>query len=637
MEAPDWVSFNKTLEEFSTLMAGLLSNQVHVDDNLINFLNFNMSLESAMLFFQDPGRIFDSLSQLGSVLNYSWLDPVITSFDTTVRVMMEFLTEFKASGKSVEELLSDPNTLLKLMQMLTSFDGQLRIFIEIAGGIDFYQQLACNKTFLNMLSPLGVDISVFSNALCQTNDSDWYSSLLDAGFSQIDIMKFFTLLIGNNSTVASDTLMGPSSSTGFLNFMEMLMDKLSGNLTNIFPMNMAWVDYLQPNIANSTLSSFFNIIEFFDSGSMSDKYVLLDDIMEFFRMFGTFEQYVIKQMEAISELGWNVPLSILVPNSTLIAQLLSDVNGTQLAAALLTATIHPEKFFILALSNNWTNVVCNETEFSQTFIFTAGINVSSLQKNLCESILSHESAIGELLQNTDMRLVLSVLNNWISMKSNISSSNGTIKWEDIHQQTVILVDNINLLLGNGSSNFTKWLEPILIVLDQFFNPSNQSMDQLCDWTLQHIKATDFYGFLVLPTVEAIYNGLKAVQMKISLQDVIGHVVCSNTSQNLTSIIQNLKTVDVQYMIQEFMDIYTGSILVGSNFTCASMVQYFNEIRTWFSKNLTWWINQSEDLGQCMIKTYMALIEVIQNLQRLFSTGGEILQILKDPDFVEISK
>ncbi|KAL3877832.1 hypothetical protein ACJMK2_035476, partial [Sinanodonta woodiana] len=651
-EAPDWLSLNKTIVEFSTLMAGLLSDPVYVDDK-INLLSFNMSFESALLFFQNPVRIFDSLSQLGFMLNYSWISSaVITSFDTSVRIMMELLTEFQASGKSVEELLMDPNTLSKLMLTFTQFDDQLRIFLvsyinsvfKMAGQIDFYQQLVCNETLLNMLdetiSPFGVDMSVISNALCQHNASDWYRNLLAAGFSQTDIMRFFSLLIGSNSTAASEMPMSPLSSMGSLNLVQTLMDVLRGgqlgNLSNILYMNMTWVDYLQVDVVNKSLSSFVNILKLLDSGYMSDMYMFLDDIMGFLKMFGSFEQYIREQIDVISAMGWNVPLSIFLPNSTLIAQLLNDAIGAQSTAALLTATIQPEKIFTLALPVNWTDVVCNETKFSQTFIFPKGINVSSLQNDLCENIVSYENAIGEILQKVDMMQVLSVLINWISMNSNISSSNGTITWDDIRHQSIILVDNINRLFGNGSSNFTKWLEPILIVFDDLFTPSIQSMEHLCDRTLEYIKGTDYYWFPVLPTVEAIYNGLKAVQMQISLQDVIKNVACGNMSQNLTSVIQNLMASGVQYKIKELLDIYTGS-MSGSNFSCTSMVQYSNEISTLFSKSPTQWMIELWDIEQCVTKTYLASIEVIQNLQSLFSAGGELLQILQDPDFIEISK
>ncbi|KAL3877830.1 hypothetical protein ACJMK2_035474 [Sinanodonta woodiana] len=651
--APDWTSLSKSIEEFSTLLSGLLSDPMHVDDKIINFLDFNMSLESAMKFFQEPSRIFDVLSQFGSVLNYTWLNPVITSFDTSIRVMMGFLKEFQASGKSLEELLMDPYTMSKLMLTLTSFDDQLKIFadsytksvLEIAGGIDFYQRLVCNVTSLNMVaqrtSPLSMHMSVLRNALCQHNASDWYNNLLAAGFSQTDIMKFFTQLIESNSTLASEKLMAPPSWKNFVNLVKALTDTLSGSqlgdLSNVLQMNMTWIDSLQLNMINNSLSSFFDILKLLDSGTNApDTTTVLNDLQGFFKMFGAIEQYFNKQVDTISAMGWNVPLSVLLPNSTLIAQLLNDAIGAQSAAALVTATIQPEKFIILALSNNWTNVVCNETAFSQTFVFPVGINVSSLQKDLCENTLSHASAVGEILQKVDMVQVLSELNNWMSMKSNISSSNGTNTWDDIHHQTAILFNNMHLLLEKGSSNFSKWLEPIMLTLDQLSNPSIDSIGQVCDRTLHYIEGMDYYGFQVLPTIEVIYNALRGVQMQWSLIDVIGDVVCGDTSQNLTNVIQQLKARGVPYKIKDLLDIYTGS-MSGSNFTCTSMVQYSNEISTLFSKSLTRWMNQPEDIGQCVTKTYMASGEVIQNVQRLFSVGGELLQILKDPDFVEISK
>ncbi|KAK3588921.1 hypothetical protein CHS0354_023682 [Potamilus streckersoni] len=650
---PDWVSLSTTIDKFSTLISGLLSNPIYVDDKMINLLNFNMSLESALLFFHDPARMFDALSQFGSVLNYTWLNPVISSFDTSVRFMMGFLKEFQASGKSLEELLMDPHILSKLMLMLTSFDDQLRIFadsytksiLEIAGGIDFYQRLVCNVTLMNMVAeknaPLSMHMSVLSNALCQRNASDWYNNLVSAGFSQTDIIKFFTQLIESNSTLASEKLMAPPSWKDFVNLVRELANTLSGsqlgNLSNVFHMDMNWLDYLQLDMINNSLSSFFNIVKLIDSGtSTPDTTTLLHDLRRFFKVFGAIEQYVNKQLDIISTMGWNVPLSILLPNSTLIAQLLTDAIGAQSASALLTATIQPEKFVILALSNNWKNVVCNETEFSLTFMFPVGINVSSLQKDLCENTLSHESAIGELLQKVDMIQVLSELNNWMSMKSNISSSNDTNTWDNISRQTVILVDYVHLLLEKGSSNFSKWLEPIMLALDKLNSPSINSLGQVCDRTLQYLEGMDYYDLNVLPSVEVIYHAIRAVQMQMALLDVTADVVCDDTSQNLTNVIQQLKANGVLYKLKELVNIYTGS-MSGSSFTCASMIQYSNEINTLFSKSLTQWMNQSAGIEKCVTETYMASGEFVQNVQRLFSTGGELLQILNDPDFVKISK
>lgn len=104
-------------------------------------------------------------------------------------------------------------------------------------------------------------------------------------------------------------------------------------------------------------------------------------------------------------MGAEVPLTLLLPNNTAVAQLLEATFGKQTAATLLTSYMAPEKFLEIAFSNSWEEYVCKDVAtFTDTFRIDAdsGINITLLQHDLCEDLSKQDSTIKSILQRLDM-------------------------------------------------------------------------------------------------------------------------------------------------------------------------------------------------------------------------------------------
>ena len=67
----------------------------------------------------------------------------------------------------------------------------------------------------------------------------------------------------------------------------------------------------------------------------------------------------------------------------------------------------------LTFSNRWKQVVCNATEFKETFRFPNGTDVHSIQTDLCADAMKQDSAIQDLLRRLNMTDVFNAVSYFI--------------------------------------------------------------------------------------------------------------------------------------------------------------------------------------------------------------------------------
>ncbi|XP_069125419.1 uncharacterized protein [Argopecten irradians] len=600
-----WNDLNSNVENMTRLLTSLLQQEPMVDMGAWNmFGNFSMLIKSFEEILQDPNMLLEMSSSVNPLMSMEIESDLAPFLDVWHQLYsnMHMMISSVQDGKPVNS-----SVILGLLNSLSSLETDYgKAFEELAQHADV-QAVVCDMTTLSGWFPL--EATQLSSAVCGFPSNRWLDRIQQE--------------FGTNSTVPSRLLkmietMFPQHFTTDVTWGE-LFDQvqnltetamtLTGNHTEILMEAIlgALGGMTQSDEAIDSSMDWLNMLG--DGSSVMSAQGLLNFLTEV-------NKYLNRQMQQLKDQGNNIPLAVLLPNSTLLADLLEQLNH-ETAAGLLTAYINPDQFLELTLTDRWLTAVCNMTLFEQTFIFPNGTNTQLIQQDLCADAQSQQSIIREILQKLNIADVLNSFDDWIMGKTPAVAMNNTYVSQAIQQNIEMLMTTIGKLsnLTLSTNNFDQWLAPIMTALDTLSRPNP---DSLYDTSNSNVDiSTIMLGIL---------NNMDMTTKQMAIQSIVEDSLCDLASWNISSLTRRIQETNLTQLI---ISLESPVLDVSGKFQCSAMVTASNELAIMWNESVAR-MSASNTLYECLLGSLEAPLHLLSDATKTFSVVMDVLGLLNDP-------
>ncbi|VDI72583.1 ATP-binding cassette, subfamily A (ABC1), member 1, partial [Mytilus galloprovincialis] len=605
----DWMNVQQNINNFTVLLTALIEKPPNVDNSLTTMLDVSLLMKSLEGIFQSPQTIFALTGSLSSLLNI----PVDTSIYPYYLTWQEVYTQMNAIIGSLKNSPSDSNGAIQnLWNAMLSLDSHLSVIQKNASYDDLVAQLGKDPELQSKIcdqeqiqSSAGSDSTEkVYNALCGQDPKDWNKRLVDTGFPEY---YGYFLLTNMMQKSYSNTSMSELLNT-FITQIQSLTTSLSkmgeSDLTKLE--NILLGDLTNLTISQQFYQS-FNWLNLIDNTTEGWLLGMLNFVTEI-------NVYVERQFSMLKGMGAEVPLTLLLPNNTAVAQLLEATFGKQTAATLLTSYMAPEKFLEIAFSNSWEEYVCKDVAtFTDTFRIDAdsGINITLLQRDLCEDLSKQDSTIKSILQRLDMSDVFNAFNDWMMAIQQ--------KIEEF-VTTVTKISNVTLT----EDGMDAWLTPIWTALSTLSMPQD-SIGETCNAVISYIENSAMYLDDIRPVLVGVYQSMNSQLSQMKLQTAIEEMICGepvNSTVFLQRFISSNITTFLTQILNPAMDV-TGK------FQCSEMVDLVNQLAGQMNESI-YSMMTGNHMEKCGDNFYQSLMMFVQDSSSSFQLIQEIMKMLSDP-------
>ncbi|KAJ8318608.1 hypothetical protein KUTeg_003699 [Tegillarca granosa] len=521
------------------------------------------------------------------------------------------------------------NSLATIFKWLSSLETMValtgsssdRLMLEQTGKIPQIQTFVCTQNLLSKYMYL-VDIGKISSAICGQDPKSWYDRLIDAGYYPKQITYINT---GITDYMKAMDIKDPRGIT-WTEFISQIQDVIKMFETMDFK-DLLYRFGVSLDTASTTQQTKDVIM-----GSLDWFKVLSDNILDNTRssqlmlnLLTSVSSYLNRQLDRLQGAGQTVPITALLPNNTLVVNLLNEAMGQQTAAALLTAYVAPDKFLELSFSDKWTTIVCDPVEFKKTFIFPNGTLVDKIQQDLCTEAQSQKSAVEDILKRLDMTDVVKALEDVIKGGSN-SPLNNTYMWKTLKQNIEQIMTNVERISGQNidMKDIDKWLG----AFESLQNPSVNSVEPICEGMVTYMRNTDVYKHTIQPLMLGIVNNLAVSKQQMKVQKAFEDIMCDLSKYNVSQIAKRLLDADLPELLK---NLFHPSMNASGTFQCSTLVTEINYLSTSYTQMFTEMFNTTNNKWEtCFNNLVKFPSKILNDVSQTFLIASQLLEIINDP-------
>ncbi|KAL5018720.1 hypothetical protein ScPMuIL_004442 [Solemya velum] len=638
---PDWVALQKNIEHMSTLLTGLLMQPPPMEQD--NILDFNTTMNAFTRLMENPMVLlrlwggYDGL--IDTYLNESML-PIMQGLGTAAEPLLNLLQDMQSNPTmSWSSLLmhfpDDTENFLNGMmamdsQLVKIADSFIKPYIEGYGEMPEIQKLVCNET---LLSSIGLPSDV-SHLLCGAMPADWYEKLVNNNVSQSDLnklLKKFQYYMMDFDIPESFQLPFGMRWSELINGIDNMSGMIMGSSNGTDWKSM--VQHLQEYASEQGSNSLIDLLRGMDiEGDPGTNYIL-GSLSGYLQFLTTLNKYLDDQNLKIESMGHSVPLIAILPNSTILADLLTELSGKTTAANFLNSIINPMEVLELTGTDLWPIIVCDPDSFSQVFHFPSDFDVAGIQRDLCFEAKQQESAINNYLSQLEIGDVLKSLSDWVMGSDTRGDLNSTM----LHKIQMNMDHFMQRLDELGGFNLTLigldgWAQPLASVsTSSFEDMSIEGYYQFCVKMEQYMNNSNYYETMFEPVLSEIMMSMESSTSQLKMQEAIDEIICEMSSMNITAIMQRLIDSDIQDMIASMGN------PARKRFGCSQMFASINELNDSINRTVMRMMRNEQAVGQCVSNSLWQSMDFYQNLTKTFSVGGQMFEVLADPTLRSLSE
>ncbi|XP_021364515.1 ATP-binding cassette sub-family A member 1-like isoform X2 [Mizuhopecten yessoensis] len=625
----NWNDLNSNIENMTRLLTALLQQEPMVDTGLLSlFGNFSMMLQSIEYVLQDPMKLIEMSSSVNPLMSTtvdSELGPFLDVWRhiySNMHQMISSVQDGKPVNSSLVQNLFNAVSSLDL-QSLTG-DSNYELLLEEVGQHTDVLAFVCDESAIS--GHLPGEATAIRGALCGYPANMWQDRLhVVFGMNSTMLAQLVEVL---KTVFPQHFMKTPTMTWGeFFDQIQNLTEatvSLNANHTEVL-MQAILGALGEMTQSDQTVSSSLEWLKTFTDGTSGGAQGILTFLTEI-------NKYLDRQLQLLKDDGSNVPLSVLLPNSTLLADLLEQLNH-ETAAGLLAAYINPNEFLELVLTDRWTEVVCNVSLFQSTFMFPNGTNTQRIQQDLCADAQSQESVINDILQRLNMMEVLTAFDDWIMGRAPAVSMNDTYVWGAIQQHTQMLLNNIEKItnLTFSTNGLEQWLVPIMKAVEAMSTPNPESLGQTCEMMLSYIDNTDLYTSSIQPVLLGILSNMAISTKQMAIQSIIEDSLCDLANWNVSALTRRIQETNLTQLI-----ISLGSPVmdVSGTFQCSAMVAASNDIARMWNESVSR-MAASNTSFECLIGSLQAPFKLFSDASQTFVLVSDLFGLLTDPAILSL--
>ncbi|XP_060072042.1 uncharacterized protein LOC132551915 [Ylistrum balloti] len=625
----NWNDLNNNVENMTRLLTTLLEQEPMVDMGAWNlFGNFSTLMQSFDSLLQDPFKLLEMSASVNPLMATE-VDPELGPFldvwqqvYSNVHLMISSVKDGKPINSSLLLSLFNAMSSLDIQQSLMGESNYMQMLEDIGQHTDV-QGFVCDVAALDHHFP---DADTISSALCGKPANTWFSILQQTfGMNStipshlVEVLKtvfpqHFMTSTGMTWGELFNQIQNFTETTMTLDatHTEMLMQAILGALGDMTQ-------------SDQTIGSSLEWLKMIDENPATSAQGLLTFLMEI-------NKYLNRQMQLLQGSGNNIPLSVLLPNSTLLADLLEQLNH-ETAAGLLTAYINPEEFLELTLTDRWTQVVCNASLFQQTFTFPDGTNTQMIQQDLCTDAQSHQSVVTEILQSLNVVDVLTAFDDWIMGRTPAVPMNDTYVWQALQHNIEILLVNMEKITNVtlSTSGLEQWFSPIMKAFDTLSRPNPESIGQTCEMMLSYVDNTDLYTSSIQPIMLGVLNNMAMTTTQMAIQSIVEDSLCDLASWNISALTKRIQDTNLTQLIISLGSPVTD---VSGTFQCSAMVAASNDLAKMWNESVAR-MTASSSSYDCLVGSLQAPLNFFSDASQTFSLVSDLFGVLMDPAILSL--
>lgn len=258
--------------------------------------------------------------------------------------------------------------------------------------------------------------------------------------------------------------------------------------------------------------------------------------------------------------------------------MLKKALNPEAAAEFLTFSFHPAKL-ISTLQSDPETVLCDPVLFNQTFSFTEGVDIVTIQSQLCAATRGNNSLVMEdLWKMFDLKKLASEIGRLTGVGAPDANKPLTESpFRTILKQFQRLLQNANVItrlmqaFNNDLPNVADYISLLLSTVNTYLQPDANSVGGMCDAVVNLIDEVPEFDMArpYLVNIQLI-NSIIA-QVATSL-DHVDEFMCELPSLNMSTLLYRVANSDLIELSDQLMLVNNMEYLKSAKFQCSQLVQ-----------------------------------------------------------------
>lgn len=295
------------------------------------------------------------------------------------------------------------------------------------------------------------------------------------------------------------------------------------------------------------------------------------------------------------------------------------------ASEFLTIHFNPQHL-ITSLQSNPSELLCDPAKFDTSFYFPSGVDVATIQHDLCAAATNHSLVMDQVWKLFDMKQLmveLSRLTGATAPTTPVAES----PFRMFLKQAQRLLKNANVItrlmqaFSKDMPDVSQYLTMVLTTVNTMLTPDSNNIGGMCDAVVNLIDGVPQYqqAEFYLVRVEVI-NSI-AAKAATSL-DMLDEFLCEFPSMNMSTLINKVLDSDV---LEELMLMGNQEYLKNKQFVCSNMVRDVMVQQTKLTNMIRDAVNNSYD--RCIRKIATENITLITDVNSYLGLLGGMRDLL----------
>ncbi|KAK6169359.1 hypothetical protein SNE40_020430 [Patella caerulea] len=646
----------------SQLITQLSQKTLTIDPKLQQTFSAENILKTLENVFMNPTFIFNIMKSygpeiqgvLGEIKDFSPSIATLNNF--FVLPMTHMLEKLEEHGITIDGLLSDPSKLLSAIEILSTYDMQLILNTDttlqlminpLTNSAVVVRTLLCNKTSLrSVIGDLNIpNFDAVQQLLCNKPASFWIEDLRKMGVDTQLIYNMGMKLISVQYDYACYETVESVNGYNYTSFSCSSGSRLDSHFT--WPRFVAGVEKLtnlmmvkgsdisnlwsSPNASSALIWKILRnvLLETPIKGALNT--FRFNDILggkSIAELIYSFQGFLNKYMELFIDSPNPILLKDVLPNNMQVEKLLEQILSPETAAEFLTMAVDPQKFLSLAYVSNWENIVCNLTEFNETFmdLSSSGIAVEAIQIALCDVATNKSNALQQFVHLFDAGDILEKINAFMKDDKHTMNNDTTI-WERLRVESERLLNNFEKLgdVSVDPNSVSSWFSPILTMLStRANNPSIDGVSKMCNSMISYVSGSKDYQ-AIQPSLLMVVDYMKSIVTPMTIFADLEDITC-DLSNNF-DLSQTFNRLNQLKFFDLFKMMYSGN----RTFQCDDAISAVMNVYDTLNKTISHGININR-IGHCLSNGAVDHFgTLLKSVDSVFELSTEMLTLIQQTE------
>lgn len=314
--------------------------------------------------------------------------------------------------------------------------------------------------------------------------------------------------------------------------------------------------------------------------------------------------------------------------------LLNNALSPKSASEFLTLSFNPAKL-ISVLQSDPPAVLCDFAKFEESFKFPKGVDVATIQKQLCEASSNGSLVMHQVWQLFDMQQLVEELGRLVGEKpAQLAESpfRSFMKQAQRFLQNTRVITRLIQMFDKQMPNVSMYVNALLTTVNTYLSPDSNNIGGMCDAAVELIEQVPQYSQArpYLAQMQKIYAIV--AKMATSL-DQFDEFLCDLSTMDMSMLIGKVMKSGALDLINEIVSVSNTSALSDAPFKCSQMIRDVMVPQQKIQNMINDAINGS--YAVCIKKLQTQNITMLQELISYQSLLGGLRDILNSESLAQL--